>query len=88
MKSYDIYIMKIVVSPVVNKQMVTEDSTSYEMFLDILTTHEEDPDSLFSCLQKYLDSPHEIPVRIHYCNITTLQLFDFINFSDRRFGMD
>lgn len=54
--------MKILKNPVVKKQMTTEDYTSFQMQTDILSAHKEDPSDIVSCLQKYLDVPHEIPV--------------------------
>ena len=54
--------MKILMNPVVQKHIVTEDNTSFQMLMDIINTHKENPTDVILCLQKYLDAPHEIPV--------------------------
>jgi hypothetical protein len=54
--------MKILMNPVVQKQMVTEDESSFHMLLDIINVHKETPADVILCLKKYLDTQHEIPV--------------------------
>ena len=63
--------MKILMNPVVQKQTITEDNTSFQMLMDIINTNKENPTDVVLCLQKYLDAPHEIPVGCG-CHISSL----------------
>lgn len=54
--------MRILMSPVAQKQMATDDITSLEMLLDIVSAHEKDSANIVLCLQKYSEVHFEIPV--------------------------
>lgn len=57
--------MKILMNPVAQKPMATEDVDSFRMLNEIIKSHKEDASSLVHCLQKYMDEIHEIPVQYY-----------------------